>query len=283
MPHVFISYVREDATQVDRLAADLRSSGVHVWTDRERIYPGQAWRTAIENAIQTGAFFLACFSENYYLRDHTYMDEEIDLALAEMERRPLYRGWFIPVRLDTTRYAPRSRTLGEALDHLQWADLATNWSVAVAQIAAVVTGVGGKIPPTLQQPTSNDIALNSERTISVLYMGTGAAHRNFDARIETIIIRWLTVWGFKVSPGYWSSASFLAKIPRNQVDTIYVIYADGNYALASRLETMLRDLKIVQDVIRMHVTTAVYFSMHISEADLLTHADALIAVRPGTA
>jgi hypothetical protein len=59
-PHVFVSYVREDAPLVERLCAELKRNRVTVWLDRERIQPGQRWQSAIRRAIEDGAFFLAC-------------------------------------------------------------------------------------------------------------------------------------------------------------------------------------------------------------------------------
>src|ERR1700731_2231580 len=52
MPHVFISYVRENKDVVDRLEAELSSRGVRVWLDRNNIEPGARWPDAIKNAIR---------------------------------------------------------------------------------------------------------------------------------------------------------------------------------------------------------------------------------------
>ena len=53
-PHVFVSYVREDRRVVERLCAELKSSGVEVWLDREKIRPGERWQIAIRRAIEDG-------------------------------------------------------------------------------------------------------------------------------------------------------------------------------------------------------------------------------------
>ena len=45
--HVFISYVRENKEQVDRLCQDLETHGVKVWLDRNDIKPGALWKDAI--------------------------------------------------------------------------------------------------------------------------------------------------------------------------------------------------------------------------------------------
>ena len=66
--HVFISYVRENQEQVDRLCQELEMDGVNVWLDRNSIAPGIDFRDAIRDAIQEGYFFIACFSKEYTTR-----------------------------------------------------------------------------------------------------------------------------------------------------------------------------------------------------------------------
>ena len=63
--HVFISYVRENQKQVDRLCQDLERHGINVWLDRKNIKPGARWKDAIREAIRHGDFFIACFSNEY--------------------------------------------------------------------------------------------------------------------------------------------------------------------------------------------------------------------------
>jgi len=61
--HAFISYVREDSRQVDRLQAILQAAGIPVWRDTADLWPGEDWRARIRSAINDNALvFLACFS-----------------------------------------------------------------------------------------------------------------------------------------------------------------------------------------------------------------------------
>lgn len=107
MPHVFISYVRENGDLVDRLAGELKSRGVTVWLDRNDIEPGTRWRDAIKNAIRGGKFFLACFSREFSERDRSYMNEELTLAIDELRERPSSRIWFITVLINKTAIPSR--------------------------------------------------------------------------------------------------------------------------------------------------------------------------------
>ena len=45
MKHVFISYVKENRGEVDRLCDDLRSYEIRVWRDKSDIPPGARWPT----------------------------------------------------------------------------------------------------------------------------------------------------------------------------------------------------------------------------------------------
>jgi hypothetical protein len=99
-PPAFISYVRENKDIVDRLAAALRALGVKVWLDRNDIMTGQWWKDAINEAIQKGAFFIACFSKELNERQETYMHGELRVAIDRLRNMPKNIVWFIPVLIN---------------------------------------------------------------------------------------------------------------------------------------------------------------------------------------
>ncbi len=68
---VFISYVRENSADIDRICNALLKNDIEYWIDREKIEPGKIWKQAIRNAINRGAFFLACFSKNTVKKKRT--------------------------------------------------------------------------------------------------------------------------------------------------------------------------------------------------------------------
>jgi TIR domain len=139
MSHVFISYVRENIKVIHRLSEALKAYGVEVWLDRDRIRAGQRWKDAIREAIQQGAFFIACFSKEYHQRSKTYMNEELTLAIEELRQRPTDREWFIPVLLAGGQVPNRSIGAGETLHDIQWVYLSEErWDIGVQQIIAVV-------------------------------------------------------------------------------------------------------------------------------------------------
>jgi TIR domain/Putative DNA-binding domain len=97
--HAFVSYVREDALEVDQLQRVLESAGVRVWRDTADLWPGEDWRERIRQAITQDALaFIACFSRNSVAREVSYQNEELLLAIEQMRLRRPGMPWLIPVR-----------------------------------------------------------------------------------------------------------------------------------------------------------------------------------------
>jgi hypothetical protein len=143
MPHVFISYVREDSDPVDRLARDLRTAGAEVWLDRDRRRPGARWQDAIRQAIQRGAFFLAVFSKNSTSRDRSYMREEVALAIEELRVRSRDRAWFLPVLLDPDTLPALPIGSGETLHDIEYVSLYLDWDAGVRALLDVIVRADG--------------------------------------------------------------------------------------------------------------------------------------------
>jgi hypothetical protein len=74
--------------------------------DIRRLLPGQNWARAIECAIETSDFFLACFSENSVGKRGGFQ-AEIRYALNCARQVPLDEIFIVPVRLDACP-VPRS-------------------------------------------------------------------------------------------------------------------------------------------------------------------------------
>jgi len=144
--HVFVSYVRENQEQVDQLCEELTKHGVKVWLDRNDIKPGMRWKDAVREAIRSGSFFIACFSQEYRSRGRTYMNEELALAIEELRLRSINRIWFIPVLLSQCDVPARSIGGGETLLDIEWVTLYGNWEAGIKRILDVIK----PIPPEVQ-------------------------------------------------------------------------------------------------------------------------------------
>lgn len=138
MKKVFISYVHNNTSDVDRFCQDLKSFGIEVWLDRDEIYPGTFWAEAIRKAIQNGAFFIACFSKEYRDRAKTHMNEELTLAIEELRLRDTGKPWLIPVKLNECEIPDRDIGAGKTLRSLQVVSLYEGWTKGVQRILKVV-------------------------------------------------------------------------------------------------------------------------------------------------
>jgi hypothetical protein len=156
MAHVFISYVRDNAADVDRLCAALIASGAKVWLDRNDISPGARWRDAIRDAIRSGDYFIACFSSEYQGRDKTYMNEELTLAIEELRQFPTDRAWFIPVLLSECDVPSRAIGAGETLLDINWVPLYADWEGGIRRILSVINPIPAETQRRIEALHSED-------------------------------------------------------------------------------------------------------------------------------
>jgi hypothetical protein len=138
MKSVFISYVRENSADVDRLVKTLQAYGFAVWIDRNDIKPGVRWSDAIRTAIRQGGYFIACFSREYSSRMRSYMNEELTLAIDELRQRSADQAWFIPVLLSECEVPDRKIGGGETLRDLQHVALYQSWDDGIERILSAL-------------------------------------------------------------------------------------------------------------------------------------------------
>jgi CheY-like chemotaxis protein/DNA-binding XRE family transcriptional regulator len=143
--HVFISYVREDADQVDRLQHRLEEAGIRVWRDTADLWPGEDWRTKIRQAILDDALvFIACFSRQSLARARSYQNEELTLAIEQLRRRNPEDPWLIPVRFDDCDIPERDIGAGRMLTSIQRVDLFGDRSDRqISRLLAAITRIFG--------------------------------------------------------------------------------------------------------------------------------------------
>ncbi|MEA5366464.1 toll/interleukin-1 receptor domain-containing protein [Amycolatopsis sp., V23-08] len=148
--HAFISYVHQDRDAVAKLQKILSSAGVPVWLDKEDLWPGEDWRLKIRRAItKESLVFIACFSKNSSARDVSYQNEELNLAVEQLRRRPPGgTPWLIPVRLDDCEIPEYEIAPGRMLDSLQMVDLfgKDRENAASRLVGAVIRSLGTATP-----------------------------------------------------------------------------------------------------------------------------------------
>lgn len=96
---VFVAYAFEDEEQVRKLYSELKQHGFTPWLDKENLMPGQNWPRAIERAIDSSDFFVACLSRRALIK-RGHFQSELRYALDLTSRLPLDDVFVLPVRLD---------------------------------------------------------------------------------------------------------------------------------------------------------------------------------------
>ncbi len=130
-PKIFLGYVEEDLALASRLFENLEERGYAPWLDRRKLLPGQNWPRAIEGAIETSDFFVACFSR-LSVRKKGSFQSEIRYALDCARRVPLDETFLIPVRLDECPVPSKIR------HEIQYIDLYPDWNRGLRRILTVI-------------------------------------------------------------------------------------------------------------------------------------------------
>jgi hypothetical protein len=135
-PRVFIAYVQEDLSLIKKLYQAFERHGFRPWLDKKKLLPGQNWPRAIETAIQTSDFFVACFSRRATSKRGSF-HSELRFALHCAAQVPLDEIFFIPLRLDDC-VVPRRISR-----QVQYLDLFPEWEAGVSRVIAVIRAQDG--------------------------------------------------------------------------------------------------------------------------------------------
>ena len=130
-PKVFLAYVLEDRTMAELLAGELEAAGYAPWIDLRKLLPGQNWPRAIECAIETSAFFVACFSAHSVAKKGGFQ-AEIRYALDCARQVPLDDIFIVPLRLDG---CPVPRSIQR---EFQYVDLFPDWPSGIRRLLAMM-------------------------------------------------------------------------------------------------------------------------------------------------
>lgn len=130
-PRVFIAYVEEDLPFARKLYRAFEDNGFRPWLDKKRLMPGQNWPRAIETAIQTSDFFVACFSRRATSKRGSF-HSELRYALFCAAKVPLDEIFLIPIRLDDCDVPNRISK------QIQYLDLFPEWETGIGRLIKVM-------------------------------------------------------------------------------------------------------------------------------------------------
>jgi hypothetical protein len=115
---IFLSHAGSDSDAARRVAHQLRSSGMDVWLDVERLVPGDNWIWAIQQALEASDGFAVYVGSTGVQK---WVDRELRYALERNTRDPGYR--LIPI---LGPGAPKADDLPPFLRQQHFIDLRTN-------------------------------------------------------------------------------------------------------------------------------------------------------------
>ena len=145
LPQVFIAYAKEDEAPARRLYEELNLAGFTPWMDVRKLLAGQNWARAIEAAIESSDFFVACFS-GQSVRKKGGFQSEIRYALDCARRMPLDEIYIVPVRLDEC-------TVPRSIQHeLQYIDLFPDWDAGMDRLLTMLRREVERRRPAAQAP-----------------------------------------------------------------------------------------------------------------------------------
>jgi len=135
---VFISYVRDNAKQIDDICKAFTENDIEYWMDRTDIDSGKLWKDAIKTAINSGAYFLACFSDEYNKRTETYMNEELIEAVKILRIKHYDSGWFIPIKLSECKIPSMSFGAGRTLNDIHYLSFYEDWNTELIRLIDMI-------------------------------------------------------------------------------------------------------------------------------------------------
>jgi TIR domain len=136
MPTVFLSYARADAEIVDKIANDLKTEGINVWLDRERLKPGDLWASQIEEALKTADVLIFFISKASV--ESKWVNAEFTSAFSKLTSVGGTR--IIPVLLEEVSKLPLS------LAHIQYADFTKSYYAGMRTLLSALKQPSGPKP-----------------------------------------------------------------------------------------------------------------------------------------
>ena len=157
MGQAFISYVRENERDIQRLCKYLEAADINFWLDKKDIKPGDFWPLAIVEAIQSGTCFLACFSRESEGKKLSHMREEIYMAIEAGKLLPPDQAWIIPIRLSECSIPAYNLGGGRDLTQVQYIDLFIDWDEGVRKLLESLDSIFEKPRATISVATDRTL------------------------------------------------------------------------------------------------------------------------------
>jgi HEAT repeat protein len=161
-PRLFLSYAREDASQVQQARRLLKLAGFDPWIDSERLRVGEAWEQRLLQALRSSDFVIA------FLSSHTpggYQERELQLALENARtRRAPDVPFLLPCALEPIMADALERAIPPFLIDRHILDMSVledGWESLHAMLSRVTRMAGLPVPIFLRSHSLDDLDFSS--------------------------------------------------------------------------------------------------------------------------
>jgi hypothetical protein len=139
MKHVFLSYCRDNKTEVAKLRDELIAAGEQVWWDQD-ILPGQDWKNEIRNAMRAAHSVVLCLSRESAERITSGIYPEVLDAIGAYRQYAPGNIFLIPVRLSDCEIPLIEIDATRTLDRLQFVDVfpPSRWRSGLDQLVKAI-------------------------------------------------------------------------------------------------------------------------------------------------
>jgi len=127
---VFMSYVKENNNEAERLRSELLSRGFAVWKDTYDLNPGERWKEKIQEALEKQDFVVVCLSR-VAVSKIGFFQVELKEALERQRYMPSAQVYLIPIKFEECE-------LPRELREFHCEDLFPNWENGVERVATSI-------------------------------------------------------------------------------------------------------------------------------------------------
>lgn len=228
---IFLSYARENAPEVQRIADALRAAGLEVWFDQNELRGGDAWDRKIRQQIKECALFVPVISAVTQARAEGYFRLEWKLAVDRSHLMAEDKAFLVPVIIDET--AEAAARVPDRFREVQWTRLPDGQTSA--EFAARVKALLGLPPVAVATAPLPSSAAATKPMVQPA--ATTAKHpRRRPARVvfaaAALVMIGATVWSLRRDQFGESRVRSATEI-KGQPD-LRPLLAEGRYAEASK-------------------------------------------------
>jgi hypothetical protein len=103
---VFLCHASGDKPKVQQLYSRLIRDGIDAWLDKEKLLPGQTWKSEIPKAVRNSDVVIVCLSAQSVNKEG-YVQKEVRIALDVADEKPEGTIFIIPARLENCNLPER--------------------------------------------------------------------------------------------------------------------------------------------------------------------------------